>query len=112
MRIGQDESVAVRQTAATKSCESVCAEASVCIPANMPCADPDALSVSVFFARITRTVGMAPMKYLLGWRMALGKTMLRRKEAGVAEIAARVGYGSASAFSVAFTCHVGVPPMI
>ena len=31
-------------------------------------------------------------------------------ENGVAEIAERVGYGSASAFSVAFTRHVGLPP--
>ena len=70
-----------------------------------------ALSRSAFFARFSRAVGIAPMEYLLGWRMALGKAMLRRKEAGVAEVAARVGYGSASAFSVAFTRHVGMPPM-
>lgn len=47
---------------------------------------------------------------MLNWRMALAKNMLRRTEAGIAEIAERVGYGSASAFSVAFTCHVGLPP--
>lgn len=70
-----------------------------------------ALSRSAFFARFSRAVGMAPMEYLLGWRMALGKAMLRRREGGVAEVAARVGYGSASAFSVAFTRHVGMPPM-
>lgn len=42
--------------------------------------------------------------------MALAKNLLRRKKAGVAEVAERVGYGSASAFSVAFTRHVGLPP--
>ena len=52
---------------------------------------------------------MAPMEYLLAWRMALGKTLLRRNE-GVATVAARVGYGSASAFSTAFTRHVGRTP--
>ena len=41
--------------------------------------------------------------------MALGKTLLRRNE-GVASVAARVGYGSASAFSTAFTRHVGRTP--
>ncbi|MDR3495877.1 MAG: AraC family transcriptional regulator [Ancalomicrobiaceae bacterium] len=70
-----------------------------------------ALSRSAFFARFSRAVGAAPMEYLLAWRMALAKNMLRRNESGVAEIAERVGYGSASAFSVAFTRHVGLPPV-
>ena len=69
-----------------------------------------ALSRSAFFERFIRAVGVAPMEYLLRWRMALAKNLLRRKEAGVAEVAERVGYGSASAFSVAFTRHVGLPP--
>jgi AraC-like DNA-binding protein len=68
-----------------------------------------ALSRSAFFERFSRAVGVAPMEYLLAWRMALAKNLLRSKE-GVAEVAARVGYGSASAFSVAFTRHVGLPP--
>jgi len=42
--------------------------------------------------------------------MAMAKNLLRRKEGSVAEIAERVGYSSASAFSVAFTRHVGLPP--
>jgi AraC-like DNA-binding protein len=71
-----------------------------------------ALSRSTFFARFTEAVGLAPMEYLLGWRMALGKAMLRRREGSVAEVARRVGYGSASAFSVAFTRHVGMPPTL
>lgn len=69
-----------------------------------------ALSRSAFFERFSRAVGLAPMAYLLNWRMALAKNMLQRSEAGIAEIAERVGYGSASAFSVAFTRHVGLPP--
>jgi len=55
-------------------------------------------------------MGVAPMEYLLRWRMAMAKNLLRRKKGGVAEVAERVGYGSASAFSVAFTRHVGLPP--
>jgi AraC-like DNA-binding protein len=69
-----------------------------------------ALSRSAFFERFQRVMGMAPMEYLLSWRMALAKHSLRRGEGNVTEIAERAGYGSASAFSVAFTRFVGVPP--
>jgi AraC-like DNA-binding protein len=68
------------------------------------------LSRSAFFERFSRAVGLAPMEYLLGWRMALAKELLRRGQVSIAEVAARVGYGSASTFSVAFTRHVGRPP--
>lgn len=76
-----------------------------------------ALSRSAFFERFNRAVGVAPMEYLLRWRMALAKNLLSRhtsaqKSGGMAEIAEKVGYGSASAFSVAFTRHVGVPPSL
>lgn len=73
-------------------------------------AETAALSRSVFFERFSRTVGVAPMEYLLAWRMALAKRLLRGQGLGVAKIAERVGYSSASAFSVAFTRHVGLPP--
>ncbi|WP_323142936.1 AraC family transcriptional regulator [Massilia phyllosphaerae] len=69
-----------------------------------------ALSRSSFFERFSRAVGTAPMEYLLAWRMALAKDLLRRGAGGIAEVAARVGYSSASTFSVAFARHVGVPP--
>jgi AraC-like DNA-binding protein len=70
-----------------------------------------ALSRSTFFERFRREVGVTPMDYLLAWRMALAKAMLGRGTAGVAQVAERLGYGSASAFSVAFTRHVGTPPI-
>ncbi|ADB49301.1 AraC family transcriptional regulator [Conexibacter woesei] len=69
-----------------------------------------ALSRSAFFERFSRTVGLPPMEYLLTWRIALAKDLLRRRELVLAEIAERVGYGSASAFSTAFTRYVGQPP--
>lgn len=69
-----------------------------------------ALSRSAFFQRFSRAVGVAPIAYLLNWRMALARNMLRHNKAGIAEIAEHVGYGSASAFSVAFARHVGLPP--
>ncbi|MBB5510185.1 AraC family transcriptional regulator [Paraburkholderia atlantica] len=69
-----------------------------------------ALSRSSFFDRFSRAVGVAPMEYLLSWRMAIAKNLLRQNEVSIAAVAERVGYGSASAFSVAFTRHVGLPP--
>jgi AraC-like DNA-binding protein len=69
-----------------------------------------ALSRSTFFDRFRRAVGLAPMEYLLGWRMALAKALLRGKEHAVAEIAERVGYSSASTFTVAFARQTGAPP--
>jgi AraC-like DNA-binding protein len=73
-------------------------------------ANEAALSRSAFFERFSRAVGVAPMEYLLAWRMAMAKNLLRRKEGRVAEVAERVGYSSASSFSVAFTRYVGLPP--
>jgi AraC-like DNA-binding protein len=69
-----------------------------------------ALSRSAFFERFVRTVGLAPMEYMLGWRMAVAKGLLRRHDFGLAEVARRVGYASASAFNTAFSRHVGEPP--
>jgi AraC-like DNA-binding protein len=69
-----------------------------------------ALSRSTFFERFNGAVGVAPMEYLLTWRMALAKDLLRRNEGSVSAVAQRVGYSSASTFSVAFTRHVGRPP--
>jgi AraC-like DNA-binding protein len=69
-----------------------------------------ALSRSAFFERFTKTVGVPPMEYLLAWRMAVAKNLLRRRELGISEVAERVGYGSASTFSTAFSRHVGQPP--
>ena len=74
-------------------------------------AQQSALSRSAFFERFSRAVGVAPMEYLLAWRMACAKDLLRRKEGGgITAVAGLVGYSSASAFSVAFARHVGMPP--
>lgn len=69
-----------------------------------------ALSRSAFYKRFRLALGMPPMEYLTAWRMALAKTYLDQEDLGMEEIAGRVGYGSASAFSTAFTRFVGVPP--
>ncbi|WP_326913672.1 AraC family transcriptional regulator [Sphingopyxis chilensis] len=69
-----------------------------------------ALSRSAFFERFARTLGVPPMEYLQGWRMSIARDLLRRRAGKIEEIASQVGYGSASAFSTAFTRHVGLPP--
>jgi AraC-like DNA-binding protein len=69
-----------------------------------------ALSRSAFFARFSRTVGVAPMEYVMAWRMAMAKRLLRDNELEITQIAERVGYSSASTFSVAFTRQVGTSP--
>ena len=45
-------------------------------------AKESALSRSAFFDRFSRAVGVPPMEYLLAWRMALAKDLLRRHELG------------------------------
>ncbi|QMV19727.1 helix-turn-helix domain-containing protein [Granulicella sp. 5B5] len=69
-----------------------------------------ALSRSAFFARFTRTVGLPPMEYLLAWRMALARRLLNAHKLGMEQVAERVGYSSASSFTVAFARHVGISP--
>ena len=68
------------------------------------------LSRSAFFDRFTRNVGLAPMEYLLAWRMAMAKDLLRNRNSAIADVAETVGYGSASTFSTAFSRHVGQAP--
>lgn len=67
-------------------------------------------SRSAFFDRFSRTIGIPPMEYLLRWRMAVAKDLLSKRELRMAEVAERVGYGSTSAFSTAFSRYVGEPP--
>ena len=69
-----------------------------------------ALSRSAFFERFSRAVGLPPMEYLLAWRMAVAKDLLRRSDFPLAEVAERVGYSSASTFSTAFSRYVGQAP--
>lgn len=69
-----------------------------------------ALSRSAFFERFTRTMGLPPMEYLLAWRMAVAKDLLRRDDLRIPDVAERIGYSAASTFSTAFSRHVGQPP--
>ncbi len=68
------------------------------------------LSRSTFFERFSRTLGLPPMEYLMAWRMAVARQLLRAQGLGIAEVAERVGYSSATTFSTAFSRHVGESP--
>lgn len=70
-----------------------------------------ALSRSAYFERFSRTVGVAPMEYVLRWRMAIARDLLQRGDLSVAATAERVGYRSPGAFSLAFQKRVGISPL-
>jgi len=67
-------------------------------------------SRSSFAARFRKNVGTGPIEYLLSWRMALAKDELRYGALRISEIAFKVGFQSSSAFSTAFTRHMGCSP--
>jgi AraC-like DNA-binding protein len=63
------------------------------------------------FARVFRdALGQAPLQYLTEWRMTLARDYLRAGELSLANIAAKVGYGSPYAFAAAFRRHHSIAP--
>lgn len=73
-------------------------------------AEQVAMSRSMFSARFTEMVGKPPMEYLFDWRMQKASYLLRTLSAELNEVASKVGYESASAFSKAFARWAGVAP--
>jgi len=69
-----------------------------------------ALSRSAFYDRFNKALGLPPMEYLMAWRMALAKDLLRSRSMSIQQVAERVGFGSASTFSTAFRRAAGVAP--
>lgn len=68
------------------------------------------MSRAAFAARFTALVGRPPLAYLTWWRMTTAARLLRDSDAGLAEIAARVGYSSEYAFGAAFKRVYGTAP--
>ncbi len=68
------------------------------------------MSRSAFFVRFLSVVGEAPSSYLTRWRMYLARVELGRPDASLAQVAAKVGYASETAFSRAFRRQLGVSP--
>lgn len=68
------------------------------------------MSRSAFSASFKLHVGMAPLEYLIEWRMAIARDALARRTKSISELAFATGYESESAFSTAFRRVVGVSP--
>jgi AraC-like DNA-binding protein len=68
------------------------------------------MSRSTFSDRFKAMVGLAPMDYLLRWRIRLALRALRESDKKLSTIAGEVGYESDSAFSNAFRRVVGLSP--
>lgn len=68
------------------------------------------MSRAAFSAAFTRRVGQPPLGYLRAWRLTVARMALARGDAGVANIASKLGYTSQSAFTHAFRCAFGMTP--
>lgn len=60
--------------------------------------------------RFTRVIGVAPMQYLVDWRLQVAAQKLRDDGDPLVRIAEQVGYKSEAAFSRAFKRKFGAPP--
>jgi transcriptional regulator GlxA family with amidase domain len=70
------------------------------------------LSRAAFARRFVLSTGVSPLRFLNALRLERAAELLRDADAGLAEIAARVGYASEFAFSRAFKRHHGVAPSV
>ena len=68
------------------------------------------MSRTAFAVRFKATVGSAPLKYLLHWRMRLAQRALLAERTPVSALALSLGYTSESAFSNAFKRETGMAP--
>jgi AraC-like DNA-binding protein len=71
-----------------------------------------AVSQSLLDERFREVLGLAPIRYLTGWRMHLAGDLLRSSDLPVATVARRVGYESEEAFSRAFKRENGQAPSV
>lgn len=68
------------------------------------------LSAARFHARFLDETGRTPMEHVRQRRLQLGRELLLGSNLAVGEIAARVGYGSQSAFTAALVRELGTTP--
>ncbi|GAA4414834.1 AraC family transcriptional regulator [Actinokineospora soli] len=70
------------------------------------------VSATVLDERFRDVVGVAPIRYLTGWRMHVAEDLLAGSDLGIGAIAHRVGYESEEAFSRAFKRRHGQAPSV
>ncbi len=68
------------------------------------------VSPSCFNRRFKKEIGITPIEYLIEIRIERSKTLLRRKNIPITEIAMRCGFGSNAHFSSCFQSRVGISP--
>ncbi|MGV9711093.1 AraC family transcriptional regulator [Gordonia sp. NPDC003424] len=68
------------------------------------------MSRTVFCARFAALLHQSPMRYVMSIRVQRARTLLRDGDLTVAAVAARLGYGSESAFATAFKREAGCSP--
>jgi AraC-like DNA-binding protein len=68
------------------------------------------MSRTSFALRFKALTGVAPLAYLLHWRMRLAERGLRQGSLSVSELGLSLGYSSESAFSNAFKRTMGMAP--
>lgn len=68
------------------------------------------MSRSGFAARFKAVVGQSPLDYLTQWRMYCASRLLQQGHVALAEVARRVGYESAAAFSRVFRRETATTP--
>lgn len=70
------------------------------------------VSSTVLDERFRTVLGLAPIRYLTGWRMHVAEDLLHSTTLPVTAIARRVGYDSEEAFSRAFKRDHGMAPSV
>jgi AraC-like DNA-binding protein len=68
------------------------------------------LSVSHFSRGFRQTVGVAPHKWLLSFRVDLAKSMLRKQNKALSDVALECGFADQSHFTRVFTRMTGMSP--
>lgn len=68
------------------------------------------MSRTAFAVRFKAKTGVGPLEHLTQWRVQTACALLRESAKGLDEVAWRVGYESAAAFSKAFKREMGVAP--
>lgn len=69
-----------------------------------------AMSRSRFAERFSALMGTSPMAYLAEWRLQKALALLDDSRCSVQQVAARIGYQSAAAFTRAFSVKFGLAP--